>query len=36
MAKNLYYNGELVTDIVLSEKDKCHQTFEQYKNNPDF
>ena len=23
-------------DIILSEKDKCHQTFEQYKNNPDF
>ena len=23
-------------DIILSEKDKCHKTFDQYKNNPDF
>lgn len=28
--------GISAKDIVLSEKDKGHQTFEQYKNNPDF
>ena len=28
--------GISAKDIILSEKDKCHQTFEQYKHNPDF
>ena len=28
--------GISTKDIILSEKDKGHQTFEQYKNNPDF